>query len=72
MTTVSVRQVNATHIGQFEVAQETEWLSSALWDCFGGRIFNMAANSSPKNSPTNHLAPVSRATSEWRMDKGTK
>ena len=26
------------------------WLSNKLWDCFSGRIFNMAANSSPKQS----------------------
>ena len=39
-------------IRHFEVARETgsRWLSSALWDCFGGRIFNMAANLSPKQS----------------------
>ena len=24
---------------------------TALWDCFGGRIFNMAANSSPNTVP---------------------
>ena len=38
------------HIGHFEVALETEsiWFQSALWDCFGGHIFNMVANSSPK------------------------
>ena len=39
---------------------------TALWDCSGGRIFNMAANSSP-NSPTmpfdNHHDPVSSSTS---------
>ena len=26
------------------------WMSSALWDCFGGRIFNMVATSSSKQS----------------------
>ena len=36
----------------FEVARETgsRWFHSALWDCFGARIFNMAANSSSKQS----------------------
>ena len=43
--------------------------ASALWDCFWGRIFNKAANLSPKqchNTLDNHLDPVSRATSKWR------
>ena len=43
--------------------------ASALWDCFGERIFNKAANLSPKqshNTLDNHLDPVSRATSKWR------
>ena len=37
-------------IRHFEVTREnrSRWFSSALWDCFGGRIFNMAANLSPK------------------------
>ena len=36
----------------FEVTRETgsRWFHSALWDCFGARIFNMAANSSSKQS----------------------
>ena len=48
-------------IRHFEVARETgsRWFSKALWDCFGGRIFNMAAIFVPQNSPTmrfhNHL-----------------
>ena len=40
-------------IRHFEVAREpgSRWFQSALWDCFGGRIFNMAANLSPKTVP---------------------
>ena len=49
------------HIGHFEVALETEsrWFQSALWDCFGGRIFNMVANSSPKAVPQCTLTTIS-------------
>ena len=49
------------HIGHFEVALETEsrWFQSALWDCFGGRIFNMVANSSPKAVPQCTLTIIS-------------
>ena len=32
---------------------------SALWDCFGGHIFNMAANSSPKTVPECTLTTIS-------------
>ena len=31
---------------------------SALWNCFGGRIFNMAANSSPKTVPECTLTTI--------------
>ena len=49
------------HIGHFEVALETEsrWFQSALCDCFGGRIFNMVANSSPKAVPQCTLTTIS-------------
>ena len=49
------------YIGHFEVALETEsrWFQSALWDCFGGRIFNMVANSSPKAVPQCTLTTIS-------------
>ena len=36
----------------------------ALWDCFGGRIFNMAANSSPKTVPQCTLTTTS---TRWRI-----
>ena len=42
---------------------------SALWDCFG-RICRSVENASPKQSHNalwNHLDPVSRATSKWRI-----
>ena len=32
---------------------------SALWDCFRGRIFNMAANSYPKTAPLCTLTTIS-------------
>ena len=32
---------------------------SALWDCFGGRSFNMAANLSPKTVPQCTLTTIS-------------
>ena len=41
-----------THgIRHFEVAQEngSRWLSSALWDCFEARIFNIVANLSKQS-----------------------
>ena len=45
---------------------------SALWDCFGGRIFNMAANSSHRTVPpctlTTIFDPVSSATLKWRIN----
>ena len=49
------------HIGHFEVALETEsrWFQSALCYCFGGRIFNMVANSSPKAVPQCTLTTIS-------------
>ena len=31
---------------------------TALWDCFGGRIFNMAANSSPNTVPQCPLTTI--------------
>ena len=42
--------ISLDNIGHFEVVGETgsRWLSSALWDCFGGCIFNMVANLFPK------------------------
>ena len=36
---------------------------SALWDCFGGRIFNMAANLSPKIVPQCALTTISTRSS---------
>ena len=36
---------------------------SALWDCFGGRIFNVAANSSIKTVPQCTLTTISTRTS---------
>ena len=58
-------------IRHFEVAREnsSRWFSSALWDCFGGRIFNMAAIV-PKNNPTMHFhkhLDRSPAFSTWRQ-----
>ena len=41
---------------------------SALWDCFGGRIFNMAANSSPKTVPQCTISirsPAHPQSGEW-------
>ena len=45
----------------------------ALWDCFGGRIYNMAANLSPKTVPQcNHPDhAVSGETSKWRIGQST-
>ena len=47
-------------IRHFEVARETggDGCQSALWDCFKGSIFNMAANSSPKIVPQCTLTTV--------------
>ena len=62
----------------FEVARETgsRLHQSALLDCFGRSIFNMAVNSSPKKSPTmhfdNYVDPVPHATSKWRIEEGIK
>ena len=36
----------------------------ALWNCLGGRIFNMAANSSPKTVPQCTLTTTS---TRWRI-----
>ena len=48
-------------IRHFKVARETEGdgCQSALWDCFKGSIFNMAANSSPKTVPQCTLTTMS-------------
>ena len=39
-------------VNHFEVARETggDGCQSALWDCFKGSIFNMAANFVPQNN----------------------
>ena len=69
--TLAVKVTLNLSIRPFEVVQETgsRWLSSALWDGFGGRIFNMAANlcNSPTMHSDNHLDPVFRAISKWRI-----
>ena len=48
-------------ISLFEVARETwsRWFQKAFWDCFGERIFNMAANSFPKTVPQCTLTTIS-------------
>ena len=54
-------------IRYFEVARETG--CKCIVGLFLGRIFNKAANLSPKqchNTLDNHLDPVSLATSKWR------
>ena len=52
---------NVGGIGHFKVARETgsRWLSSALWDSFGGRIFNIATNLFPKTVPQCTLTTIS-------------
>ena len=55
------------NIRHFEVARKTG--CKCIVGLFGERIFNKAANLSPKqshNTLDNHLDPVSRATSKWR------
>ena len=56
-------------IRHFEVARETGSgvCQTALWDCFGGRIFNMAANSSLKTVPQCTLT-----TSTTRLQRNLK
>ena len=43
---------------------------NALWDCLGGQICRHVQNASPKqshNALDNHLDPIFRATSKWRI-----
>ena len=53
------------HIGHLKIALETEsrWFQSALWDCFGGRIFNMVANLFSKAVPQCTLTTISTRSS---------
>ena len=59
--TLAVKVTLNLSIHPFEVVRETgsRWLSSALWDCFGGRIFKMAANLCPKTVPQCTLTTIS-------------
>ena len=54
-------QLQRTYIRLFELAREPgrDGCQSALWDCFRGRIFNMAANSSPQTAPQCTLTTIS-------------
>ena len=57
------KDLNVSH---FEVEWETRsrWLQSALWDCFGGQIFHMAANLSLKTVPQCTLTTISTQSPE--------
>ena len=63
--TLAVKVTLNLSIRPFEVMRETgsRWLSSALWDCFGGRTFNMAANLCPKTVPQCTLTTISTQSS---------
>ena len=43
---------------------------SALWDCLGGRIYNMAANLSPKTVPQCTLTTISTMQSPAQPQSG--
>ena len=61
---------NVRGIGHFKVARETgsRRLSSALWDSFGGRIFNIATNLFPKTVPQCTLTTIStRSPAQLQM-----
>ena len=63
----SVTKASSSTISHFEVGRETgsRCCQSALWDCFGERIFNMAANSSHNALRQPSRPRVSRPTSKW-------
>ena len=63
--TLTVKVTLNLSLRPFEVVRETgsRWLSSALWDGFGGRIFNMAANLCLKTVPQCTLTTISTRSS---------
>ena len=62
-----------THIRHFEVSRETgsRWVFKCIVGLFWATYFQHGGKFIPQNSPTihfhNHLDPVSRATSKWRI-----
>ena len=63
--TLAVKVTLNLSLRPFEVVRETgsRWLSGALWDGFGGRIFNMAANLCLKTVPQRTLTTISTRSS---------